>query len=1164
MQANDPDMPREDVEGILRSIKKPDISEKKIRQAMSAWDRPRGLLGEAGPIARTIGGLQRGAEEALLTGTGMGPGSTPEPRGTAGAAGRLVGQLAMFGKMAGPVGAGAPAVDLGVARVVSKIGLKGAKARLAEAALKTGAAGAGFTGGAEAIQEVATGEPLQPRRIASATAQGFVVGAGLGAGLGAAGEVMGGISGRQTRGAIEAPVSRVAYPGGRRSIIPMPPPSPLEGAPMYEVQRGISARQVFQDQMALNARREQVMKARAPTEYIPYEGQEFPRPGPLPEKVAGRKPPFISSQEARFRQGVRIKKTPSLVPIEPTTSLPPEQLLSLAPGEPQYFGKLTPETRPEFERIAAEKEANPDQWKAVVDAVKQDTTLSEPAKVERLAILDPQPSGVTGKIITPEEAVTTAIAKETSKVEKPVGKGEPPGPRAAPESGMARNLEGGQWISNEEFNALPVGEKSNYFYSSETGQWMPIATKTLAAESPVPPEIPPTAAQGEGFVPGTTEAAKSGRMGEGAAPPGEQRAGPYVPGVSPEPGEIKPTAPLPEHLSRFAKNTVYTPDKVAAAQELLKRPKMYGGGPSLEELNAYVTIGGAYIESGLRDFAAWSVQMLQDAKETGHNIKKELPKIWRSARLQALPNEPASILVSALDKAESKLPQRREMVGVLRRKQAAALGSALEKGTGEEAFVKGSAALRGIAESPEFTPLRQLIEPGKTNALFDEIRTTPAYNKNAVFSKKHAGDGLWHLLDGHFPPPNEMEALHDVFGPDFLMAAERLKQHPLGEKIWREIVEAANLPRALQTMLDLSFGLRQGAVLGYRHPGLWFDAFKTQLGVVFSERNMGTLMDSIRAHPAYDAARSAKLYLAPWGEQTLGSTAREEALLSKWVERIPGLKQSARAYIAMGNKLRFDVFVKQWEALGGENAALEDLRGIANVINHATGRGSLGRLEAVAPELATILYSPRYKLSRVQMIADMFRGPAVAKRMARENFAAWMGANLALLALLKVSGAADVELNPLSTDFGKARIGKTRFDLWAGLQPIIRYMTQAAYGTSKDVETGYIAPPRASFRGATVARFGRSMLAPTPSIIWDLLSGRNYEGQPLHLDEETIVREGLRNIEPMDLADAIDAFRESNVGVASLATAASALGTGVTTYTPRQRVRGQRRVRMSP
>ena len=128
-----------------------------------------------------------------------------------------------------------------------------------------------------------------------------------------------------------------------------------------------------------------------------------------------------------------------------------------------------------------------------------------------------------------------------------------------------------------------------------------------------------------------------------------------------------------------------------------------------------------------------------------------------------------------------------------------------------------------------------------------------------------------------------------------------------------------------------------------------------------------------------------------------------------------------------------------------------------------------------------------------------------------------------MLSLLAAFGIATVELDPRSADFGKAKVGKTRYDPWAGFAQVARYVSQVVRGERKTIGGGEVVEVG---RGETIRRFGRSKLDPgLPAMFVDLIEGETFMGEEIDLASAgglmTEVRRRLVPLFPEDVAEAV-------------------------------------------
>lgn len=91
-----------------------------------------------------------------------------------------------------------------------------------------------------------------------------------------------------------------------------------------------------------------------------------------------------------------------------------------------------------------------------------------------------------------------------------------------------------------------------------------------------------------------------------------------------------PEASKPDEDTRFAKNTIFTADKVAAAKARMKaKLGTMNSGIDPELLIDGMTVAGAYIESGVRKFADYAKAMVEDL---GDGVKPYLLSFYEAAR----------------------------------------------------------------------------------------------------------------------------------------------------------------------------------------------------------------------------------------------------------------------------------------------------------------------------------------------------------------------------------------------------------------------------------------------------------------------------------------------------------------------------------------------------
>lgn len=351
------------------------------------------------------------------------------------------------------------------------------------------------------------------------------------------------------------------------------------------------------------------------------------------------------------------------------------------------------------------------------------------------------------------------------------------------------------------------------------------------------------------------------------------------------------------------------------------------------------------------------------------------------------------------------------------------------------------------------------------------------------------------------------------------------------------LAEAANLPRTLMASMDMSAPLRQG--LGLIHKKAFWTSLPEMVKAFGSEDAYKGIQQSILDDPLFKKTVRADGQVMPSFAERAGlkltdlenMSTREESMMSSLAEKVPGVRASNRAYTAFLNKLRADTFKQMLSdfdvvsnGMGKKNIALA--HDIAEFVNTASGRGSLGKLEPSAKALSTVLFSPRLIASRLGLMAKggtavfspetyMVSNPSIRREYLKSLFAI-AGAAGTFATLGKMAGAS-IESDPASSDFGKVKFGNTRIDPYGGFQQYIvaaqrlmPHLDLSSMGlgeiggkmksTTTDREYSL---DDAGFGRSTrmdiLQRFVRSKTNPIINFAWGLLAGqKELSGKPMN------------------------------------------------------------------
>lgn len=591
----------------------------------------------------------------------------------------------------------------------------------------------------------------------------------------------------------------------------------------------------------------------------------------------------------------------------------------------------------------------------------------------------------------------------------------------------------------------------------------------------------------------------------------------------------------------------------------------------IDPAQAVLNPGGTFIEPALKKVgvpsaAAFGIGLGIDILTPGPGELGRVERVVKSATEVA--DTAFSKLLKALKEAG---PARKELetLYTAERSARARVGTEiLEKAAGEQTFKESLGALKGelVPKKPAFEPLRatdqastvtKLAQP-EIDELFKKVQQTPHLD---FYEKISTSDGLSRILKGEIPPNSQLKLLEEVFGSDLISTV--MSKRSIGQKMSDLAVDILNVPRSLITSFDMSAPLRQGVLFTTTKPRVAFSAAKEMFSQAFSPKNFDNWLNNLKNEPVYKLAKEAKLYIADPRKIAGGLAEKEERFMSNIAQRIPLIgavtRASERAYTSFLNKMRIDVFknisnkfIKDGLDPVTDKKVFEDL---ANFINNATGRGSLPQaVERGAAVWNNVFFSPRLIASRFNLLNPgwYLKQSAPVRREAVKSFAEFIGVGSTVLALAAAAGA-DVELDPRSTDFGKIRVGNTRWDIWGGFQQWVRVFSQISSGERKTAKGDVVELDKEKYpfesRLDVGARFFRGKLAPIPSLILELL-----DGQKLFGDEITLKGEALDNAIPLYLQDIKDAIKQ--IGPEALLTVGipGFFGVGVQSYLEKNKV----------
>jgi hypothetical protein len=496
----------------------------------------------------------------------------------------------------------------------------------------------------------------------------------------------------------------------------------------------------------------------------------------------------------------------------------------------------------------------------------------------------------------------------------------------------------------------------------------------------------------------------------------------------------------------------------------------------------------------------------------------------------------------AIDLGE--LPRRFIMQDIAAEKlnsRVTALNNKIQNGGGS--YKDRDAHLTSLLKFKELSA-RIFDEQGEAGRLLRTIQEL-TYTKKKVNATREALEGLsvedlQNLLDN----PEEYMRFAKGIQDQLAQAKDSLKNGKAKEGL----ASVLNIPRALMSSVDLSAPFRQGLFLVGR-PEFW-KGIPDMLKYFGSKGAFENLMTDITKRSTYPKMVHSGLSFSG-NEGRLSS--HEEAFQSNLAEKVPLVAASERAYVGFLNKLRADTFdslLSEAKNLGVDTDKDKFNKDLAKFINHATGRGDLGgALNSAAPLLNSLFFSPRLIASRVQLLNPAFyvRLDPFVRQQAIKSLLSTAGFVSTVLSLSALAGAK-VQTDPRSTDFGKAQVGDTRYDLLGGFAQYITLGARLLAGEEKSA-TGEIKPYGNKFgqktRLDTSLTFAMNKTAPVPSFIIDALRGTDTAGQPFNLKTAAASR-----FIPMFIQDFMDVSKEYGYGQGSVRAVPGIVGVGIQNYTP--------------
>lgn len=518
-------------------------------------------------------------------------------------------------------------------------------------------------------------------------------------------------------------------------------------------------------------------------------------------------------------------------------------------------------------------------------------------------------------------------------------------------------------------------------------------------------------------------------------------------------------------------------------------------------------------------------------------------------------------MTTALREAKPIRAEQEAIYHAERSRQAGELERIGKEVPGEAGFRAQLGSLKGELPKVDFESIRPHFTEENITSLFDRIQQ---HTELRPFDKIDAKEGLAKLLGhkgGGVPTKGELAHLEQVFGQDFVEAV--IEKQPMMKRFMDTAGEAINIPRAIMASTDLSAPFRQGLPLGAAHPVLFGRAFKDMHKYAASENYHKDLYTRIQGMKSgvsgddlYPIMKDSRLAMTHPDAPDFGG--REERLFTNLPDSIPGFgkifRGSNRGYTGMLTQLRTDVFKQLWEQMERNGTASPEAAAkLADYINTFSGRGQWSfkygtqaaqsaadkaMFEKAMPLMNAVLFSPRLMASRGKLVTNLanpefYKLPKEVRYDAYKAYAGMGGALATMFGIAKWAGA-DVEHDPRNADFGKIKVGNTRYEVSGGMLPYIRLISQLTTGKTINSQSGRVTTVNEGFKPLTradiLARFLESKEAPAMGLAHKFLKQQGFLGK-----EYSAQAEAIKSVTPLIIQDIWELNQEYGPKGAALA-----------------------------
>jgi len=372
--------------------------------------------------------------------------------------------------------------------------------------------------------------------------------------------------------------------------------------------------------------------------------------------------------------------------------------------------------------------------------------------------------------------------------------------------------------------------------------------------------------------------------------------------------------------------------------------------------------------------------------------------------------------------------------------------------------------------------------------------------------------------------------------------------------------------KALKASLDNSFHGRQGlrtflkGITGdVASAKIWIDTFVKSWKIMWNtakKRNaMQMLFAEIVSDPDYDLLKSSKVAL----------NVIEEEIPVDIPSRIPLLgvlfRMGENAFVGSSRYMRYQVakqYINIWRKSGVE-LNKKELQSIGRLANSQTGRGDTGAKSQRPGLLNNLFWSPRNLRAHIDILtlhAFDRNFSAFARKQAALNLLRYISGAAMILAIANWIDDDSVTSERTSSDFGKIRIGDTRFSVGGGMEIMIvlaerlrtRKITSATTGKTRSIDKGLFGGKELIFN------FFENKLSPAAALALTVIDQKTWKGDQLTIPQ--MANDALTPLIIQNVLESGDSDDSANILAALIA---EALGINVQTFTDKKSKKTKKR-----